>query len=209
MERIAAEAKTYSFASVCVPSSWVEVAHSASDGRACVVVGFPHGNALTEAKALEARLAVEAGAIEVDMVAHLGHIAMGNFGAVEADVAAVKKSMEEASSSARLKVILESGEWLGRDGGEAILRDAVLAAERGGADFVKTSTGFGKGGATIEAVELMRDALVSESVEVKASGGIRSEADARAMLKAGATRLGASSGLKIIGVDASGAAGGY
>ena len=147
------------------------------------VVGFPSGAHHSSIKAAEAARAVADGADEIDMVAPLGAATAGDIAAVEADIRAVR----EATRGAVLKVILESAAL-----GEEELRECCLAAERAGADFVKTSTGFHpSGGATVEAVRVMADA-VGGRLGIKASGGIRDVATAEAMLDAGATRLGCS-----------------
>jgi deoxyribose-phosphate aldolase len=152
------------------------------------VVGFPSGKHLSAIKAEEARLAVQNGADEIDMVIDIGSALEGDFDAVTSDIAAV---FEAISSHAILKVIVESAALLAL-GGEQRLVDVCRIAEDAGADFVKTSTGFHPGGgASVRAVELMAR-TVGERLGVKASGGIRSAADAVAMLDAGATRLGLS-----------------
>lgn len=172
-------------ASVCVQPAMVEYACEVAGGRVpvCAVVGFPHGAALSESKALEAALAVAAGASEVDMVADLSAIADGDDHAVGADVARVRAAIPNTV----LKVILESAIW-----SDVQLRAAVEAAVGAGADFVKTSTGFHpSGGASIEAVSLMSD-VAGDRARVKASGGIRDLEAAVAMIEAGADRLGLS-----------------
>jgi len=192
VKQLCDEAKEYGFASVCVNSKHVGlVAKELADSgvKACCVVGFPLGAMLTQAKAMETRLAVEAGAEEVDMVIDIGAAKEGDFAAVEADIAAIVK---EAHPKALVKVIIET----------CLLTDdekvsACLAAKHAGADFVKTSTGFSKGGATVEDVALMRR-TVGEEMGVKASGGIRDKETAIAMIQAGATRIGASAGIKIV-----------
>jgi deoxyribose-phosphate aldolase len=172
-------------ASVCVQPAMVEYAFEVAGNRVavCSVVGFPHGANLSETKATEAALAVAAGASEVDMVADLAAIAEGDDHAVAADVARVRAAVPHAV----LKVILESALW-----SEPQLRAAVEAALGGGADYVKTSTGFHPlGGASREAVGVMAQVCAGRAA-VKASGGIRSLGDALGMLRAGATRLGLS-----------------
>lgn len=172
-------------ASVCVQPAMVAVAAEVVGARipVCAVVGFPHGANLSETKAAEAAAVVAQGASEVDMVADLSAIAEGDDAAVAADVARVRAAVPHAV----LKVILESALWNG-----AQLRGAVEAAISGGADFVKTSTGFHPGGgASVEAVALMVQTAAGRSL-VKASGGIRDLRTAREMLDAGARRLGLS-----------------
>ena len=186
---IAAEWKVFS---VCVRPSDIPhaVERLAGSGVAVgTVIGFPHGTTSTAAKVAEVRQALADGASEFDMVINIGALRSGFDDAVAADIAAVV----EAASGRVTKVILET----------ALLDDEQIArgsrlTERGGADFVKTSTGFAGGGATAEHVRLMRD-NVGEGVQVKASGGVRSYADALAMLDAGATRLGTSGGAVILG----------
>ena len=185
------EAVEYSFKSVCVNS--VFTAHARrqlgdSPVIVCTVVGFPLGAMLAEAKAAEARLAIEAGATEIDMVIAMGAVKAGDWVAVKADIGAVLAACGEVP----LKVIFET--CLLND--EEIIRLCHLCRELGVA-FVKTSTGFSSGGATLATVELMRSE-VGEQVGVKASGGIRDYAAALAMINAGATRLGTSAGVAIV-----------
>lgn len=187
------EAREHRFAAVCVNSAWVPLAAEllrGSEVAVCSVVGFPLGAALPEAKAAEARLAIAAGAREIDMVLHIGALRDGDLGALLRDIRAVVATCHERD--ALCKVILET----------ALLGDEekVIAAEvcrLAGADFVKTSTGFGGGGATVADVALLRR-VVGPEVGVKASGGVRSLADAQAMLAAGATRIGASASVAIV-----------
>lgn len=188
---LCAEAVEYSFKSVCVNS--VFTAHARrqlgdSPVIVCTVVGFPLGAMLAEAKAAEARLAIEAGATEIDMVIAMGAVKAGDWVAVKADIGAVLAACGEVP----LKVIFET--CLLND--EEIIRLCHLCRELGVA-FVKTSTGFSSGGATLATVELMRSE-VGEQVGVKASGGIRDYAAALAMINAGATRLGTSAGVAIV-----------
>jgi deoxyribose-phosphate aldolase len=159
-----------------------------SDVRVCTVIGFPLGATSTLTKVLEARDAVAAGAEEIDMVLNIGSLLERDYARVYSDIKAVR----DAVSGQVLKVILETG-YLSK---EQIVRGCILA-KMAGADFVKTSTGFGPGGATVEDVSLMRE-VVGPDCGVKASGGIRDVASALAMIKAGANRLGASSGVAII-----------
>ncbi len=174
---------------VCVSPSMVPVAAQAATAglRVATVAGFPSGKHLPMIKAEEAAQAVDAGATEVDMVIDVGAVLAGQFAAVRSDVAAVRAAVPASV----LKVIVESAVLLTAGDGR-ILADACCAAEDGGADFVKTSTGFHPaGGASVRAVTLMADS-VGGRLGVKASGGIRSTADALALLDAGATRLGLS-----------------
>lgn len=192
VKQLCDEAKEYGFASVCVNSKHVGFAAqelAGTDVKACCVVGFPLGAMLSSAKAMETRLAVEAGAQEVDMVIDIGAAKEGDFAAVQADIEAIVK---EAHPKALVKVIIETCLLT-----EEEKVSACLAAKRAGADFVKTSTGFSKGGATVEDIALMRR-TVGEEMGVKASGGIRDKETALAMIEAGATRIGASAGIKIV-----------
>ena len=185
------EAKAYGFASVCVNSARIALVADAlkgTDVTPCCVVGFPLGAMITAAKAAETAEAVKAGAWEIDMVINIGAAKEGDWALVEADIAAVKA----ACGAAKLKVIIET----------CLLTDdekirACQAAVRAGADFVKTSTGFSKGGATTHDVRLMRE-TVGPDLGVKASGGIHNRAEALAMLEAGASRIGASAGIAIV-----------
>jgi deoxyribose-phosphate aldolase len=192
IRRLCEEAALYRFASVCVNPSWVRAAAcnlKGADVVVCTVVGFPLGATLPDVKAYEARRAILDGAREVDMVINIGALRSGDDCAVEADIRAVVEAAHEYN--VLVKVIIEA----------ALLNDdekvrACLAAKRAGADFVKTSTGFAKGGATVADVALMRRTVGSE-MGVKAAGGVKGLEDARAMLEAGATRIGASVGVKI------------
>jgi deoxyribose-phosphate aldolase len=192
IRRLCAEAAEYRFASVCVNPSWVRAAACNLRGSGvpvCTVVGFPLGATLPDVKAYEARRAILDGASEVDMVINIGALKSGDDCLVEQDIRAVAEATHEYG--VLLKVIIEA----------ALLNDdekvrACLAARRAGADFVKTSTGFAKGGATVADVALMRRTVGAE-MGVKAAGGVRGIDDARAMLEAGATRIGASVGVKI------------
>ena len=191
IEKLCAGAREYHFASVCVNPSRIALAArllAGSDVTPCCVVGFPLGAIPAESKAAEAAVAVRNGAREVDMVIDIGAAKDGDWDAVEADIAAVK----QACGPAKLKVIIET----------CLLTDeekvqACLAAKRANADFVKTSTGFSKAGATAADVKLMRE-TVGPDMGVKASGGIHNRAEALAMIEAGATRIGASSGIAIV-----------
>ena len=192
VKKLCAEAREYGFKSVCVNSKHAGLAArelAGSGVKTCCVVGFPLGAMLTEAKACETRLAVEAGAEEIDMVIDIGAAKEGDFDAVQEDIAAVAAA---AHPRAILKVIIETCLL-----NEEEKMKACLAAKAAGADFVKTSTGFSKGGATVEDVALMRR-TVGEEMGVKASGGIRDRETALAMVEAGASRIGASAGIKIV-----------
>lgn len=190
--RVCREAREYRFASVCVNTCHTALVHAQLAGSGvstCVVVGFPLGAMMTEAKAFEARAAAAAGADEVDMVLNVGALRDGDDAFVEADIRAVA----EAAKPALLKVILET--CLLTD--EEKIRACRLAV-RAGARFVKTSTGFSTGGATAADVALMRK-TVGPEIGVKASGGIHTRADALAMAEAGASRIGASASVAIVG----------
>jgi len=192
IETLCQEALTYQFASVCVNPHWVPLAAQLLKGspvKVCTVIGFPLGATSTAAKAFEAADAIAHGAAEVDMVINIGALKSGDLDAVQQDIAAV---VEAARGKALVKVILETG-LLTRD--EKIT--ACRLAKAAGADFVKTSTGFGHGGATVEDVALMRQ-IVGPEMGVKASGGVRDAATARAMIEAGANRIGASAGVSIV-----------
>jgi deoxyribose-phosphate aldolase len=191
--RLCSEAAQYHFKSVCVNPIWVAEAASALAGSGvltCSVIGFPFGATTTAAKAFEAAGAVADGAAEIDMVIDIAAAKRGDRAALAADIAGVAQAVHDGG--AILKVIIETS--LLEDSEKVLACEAAAAA---GADFVKTSTGFAGGGASVEDVALMRR-TVGPDMGVKASGGIRSLADARAMIDAGATRLGASSGVAIV-----------
>lgn len=192
VERLCFEAREHGFASVCVNPAYVHLAvRLLGEGpvKVCTVVGFPLGATTYKVKAEEAKEAVDSGATEVDMVINVGALKSGFYNLVYQEIKAV---VEAASCQALTKVIIETC-LLNTE--EKI--KACLLAQYAGADFVKTSTGFGKAGATTEDVALMRQ-VVGGELGVKASGGIRDLATAEAMVKAGANRLGASAGVKII-----------
>src|SRR5262247_125573 len=192
IKKLCQEAATYRFASVCVNPTWVRAAACNLRGTGvpvCTVIGFPLGATLPDVKAYEARRAIFDGAREVDMVINIGALKSGDDCLVEHDIRSVAEVAHEYD--AICKVIIET----------ALLTDdekvrACLAAKKAGADFVKTSTGFSKGGATVADVALMRRTVGSE-LGVKASGGVKGLEDARRMVEAGATRIGASVGVKI------------
>ena len=192
LERLVEEAKAYHFASVCVSPIWVSFAAHALQGsgvKTCTVIGFPQGATPSEVKAFETKRAIADGAEEVDMVIAVGKLKDGDDAYVKADIEAV---VAAAKGKAVTKVIIETCLLTDEE-----KRRACLLAKEAGADFVKTSTGFSTGGATAADVKLMRES-VGEDIGVKASGGVRSRADAEAMIAAGATRLGTSSGVKIV-----------
>lgn len=204
IEKLCQEALKYGFASVCINPGYVPLCAKllrGSDVKVCTVIGFPLGATSTAAKAFEAEQAIREGAQEVDMVINVGMLKSGNVEYVESDVFAV-------TSTARrfrvlTKVIIETG--LLTD--EEKIRACVLA-KRAGADFVKTSTGFGKGGATAGDIALMRR-VVGSAMGVKASGGVRSREDALALVASGADRIGASASVKIVSGEAEAVPKGY
>ena len=186
------EAKQFDFMSVCVNPAYVPLAAEClkgSDVKVCTVIGFPLGMNLTKTKVEEAVLAVKEGATEVDMVINVGMLKAGHDDYVQQEIYEIKQAV---GRDIVLKVIIET--CLLSD--EEIVR-ACKAAKAAGADFVKTSTGFSTGGATVHAVSLMRQ-TVGKEMGVKASGGVRTHEDLIAMVEAGANRIGTSSGAKII-----------
>ncbi len=191
IEKLCEEARRWKFASVCVNTCWTAFCAEKLRGtgvNVCSVVGFPLGAMCTKAKAYEAACAVEAGATEVDMVINVGWLKDGKYDLVENDIREVKK----ACAGKLLKVIIET--CLLTD--EEKVRACELSV-KAGADYVKTSTGFSKGGAKAEDVALMRK-TVGKNTGVKASGGIRTYEDAMKMIEAGASRLGCSAGIAIV-----------
>ncbi|MBX3000517.1 MAG: deoxyribose-phosphate aldolase [Caldilineaceae bacterium] len=200
IRKLCAEARDYGFASVCLNPTWVALAADLLAGtpiKVCTVIGFPLGATLTSVKAYETAETIRAGAQEVDMVINIGWLKGGRHVDVEADIAAVvaaarRTAQESGLPPVLVKVIIETA--LLTDVEKRKACELVVAA---GADFVKTSTGFSGGGATVDDVTLMRE-IVGRSMGVKAAGGIRTAADALAMLAAGATRLGASAGVQIM-----------
>lgn len=192
LETLCDEAKEYGFASVCVNPFWVRLCAERlrrSDVKVCTVVGFPLGSTSARSKSYETRFAIEDGAQEIDMVVNIGALKSGDYDAVRKDIRGVIRS---AGRSAKVKVILETCLL----SNEEKIKGSVIAKQCGAA-FVKTSTGFSKGGATAEDVALMRR-VVGEGVGVKASGGVRSYEDALKMIQSGATRIGASASVKIV-----------
>lgn len=192
IETLCAEARTYDFMSVCVNPTWIAYASellAGSDVKVCTVIGFPLGANTPEVKAFETKQAIELGADEVDMVVNIGAVKDANWSLVERDIKAV---VEAAQGKALTKVIIET----------ALLTDEEKVktceiAKAVGADFVKTSTGFSTGGATVEDIALMRQTVGAE-LGVKASGGVSTTEEALAMVEAGATRIGASKGIQIV-----------
>jgi deoxyribose-phosphate aldolase len=191
--KLCEEAKEYSFASVCVNPTWVALAaqllKDAPDVKVCTVIGFPLGATTPEVKAFETTNAIENGATEVDMVINIGALKDKQYELVERDIQAVVKAAE---GNALTKVIIETSLLT-----EEEKKAACELAVKAGADFVKTSTGFSGGGATAEDIALMRK-VVGPNLGVKASGGVRDLSDAKAMIDAGATRIGASAGVAIV-----------
>ncbi|MGP7819039.1 deoxyribose-phosphate aldolase [Niallia sp. 01092] len=186
------EAKQYEFASVCVNPTWVKTASELLAGtnvKVCTVIGFPLGATTSAVKAFETKDAIENGATEVDMVINIGALKDNNYALVKEDIKAV---VQAADGKALTKVIIETS-LLTDEEKEAACRLAVEA----GTDFVKTSTGFSTGGATAADIQLMRK-TVGPDIGVKASGGVRSSEDTEKMIEAGATRIGASSGVAIV-----------
>jgi deoxyribose-phosphate aldolase len=202
IRKLCAEARQYKFASVCVNPYWVPLAAAELAGSAvnvCTVVGFPLGASSTAAKVAETENSVKLGASEIDMVLNIGELKGSHFDAVQKDIEAVAAAAH--GGGAILKVILETSLL---DDDEKVKASALSKAA--GADFVKTSTGFSTGGATVHDVSLMRR-TVGPEMGVKASGGIRTLDDVRKMADAGATRIGASAGVQIL--ESTPAQGGY
>lgn len=204
IQRLCQEARKYRFASVCISPTWIPLAVELladSPVRVCTVIGFPSGATLSNEKAFETAEAIAAGADEVDMVINIGRLKDGDDEYVQSEIAAVVRAARAAADARPLrpdlpklivKVIIET----------ALLSDeqkrrSCLLAKKAGADFVKTSTGFSKGGATVADVRLMRK-TVGPLMGVKAAGGIHSAQTALDLLAAGADRLGASAGVQII-----------
>ena len=199
IEKLCEEAKKYNFASVCVNPYWVPLASDLlknSTVKVCTVIGFPLGATSSESKSSETEIAILQGADEVDMVINVGAMKNNQTDIVEKEILAVVNSARKTGKAQNkniiVKVILETC-YLTKDE----IKNACLCAKNAGADFVKTSTGFGTGGATVEDVKLMKE-TVGSSMEVKASGGIRDYETAIKMIESGATRLGTSSGIAIV-----------
>ena len=191
IDKILKEAKQYNFASVCISPIWVAYAHKELEGsgvHVVTVIGFPEGATPTAVKVFETKQAIADGADEVDMVIPIGMLKDGQYNYVKEDI----RSVVKAAGGKMTKVIIET----------CLLTDdekvkACEIAKAAGADFVKTSTGFSRGGATVEDVKLMRKA-VGADMGVKASGGVANKAEAEAMIVAGATRIGTSHGVEIM-----------
>ena len=190
--KLITEAKTYDFASVCVNPCWIELAHQElknTDVKVCTVIGFPLGANTTEVKVFEAKDAIEKGAQEIDMVINIAMLKDKEYDYVENEIHQI---VEAAKDKAIVKVIIET----------CLLTDeekikACELSQKAGADFVKTSTGFSTGGATVHDVALMRK-TVGTDIGVKASGGVHTHEEALAMIEAGANRIGASAGVKLL-----------
>lgn len=190
--KLIAEAKTYDFASVCVNPCWVALAHQElknTDVKVCTVIGFPLGANTTEVKVFETKDAIEKGAQEIDMVISITMLKDKEYDYVENEIHQI---VEAAKDKAIVKVIIET----------CLLTDeekikACELSQKAGADFVKTSTGFSTGGATVHDIALMRKTVGAE-MGVKASGGVHTYEEALAMVEAGATRIGASAGVKLL-----------
>ena len=190
--KLITEAKTYDFASVCVNPCWVALAHQElknTDVKVCTVIGFPLGANTTEVKVFETKDAIEKGAQEIDMVINIAMLKDKEYDYVENEIHQI---VEATKDKAIVKVIIET----------CLLTDeekikACELSQKAGADFVKTSTGFSSGGATVHDIALMRKTVGAE-MGVKASGGVHTHEEALAMVEAGATRIGASAGVKLL-----------
>jgi deoxyribose-phosphate aldolase len=197
------EAAEHQFASVCVNPTWVDTCRDQlkdSTVKVCTVIGFPLGANTPEVKAFETKKAIQDGATEVDMVINIGALKNGDNGLVERDIMSV---VEAAKGKAIVKVIIETASLT-----EEEKVRACTISKNVGADYVKTSTGFGAGGATVEDIKLMRLAVGPE-LGVKASGGVRNHQAAVEMITAGATRIGTSNGIQIISNQSTDATTGY
>lgn len=191
IEKLTQEAMHYGFKSVCVNPIWVTTAKSlvkGSDVLVCTVIGFPHGTHLPKVKAHEAHLAVKDGADELDMVINVDALKRGDRDIIYDEI----KGVVDAAQGRTVKVIIETCYLSDQE-----IIEACLISVEAGAQFVKTSTGFGTAGATVEHVKLMKQ-TVGDQAEVKASGGVRTYEDAVNMVEAGATRIGTSNGIDII-----------
>lgn len=191
IERVCAEARKYGFCSVCINPVWVAYAKQllkGSDVKVCTVIGFPLGANTSAVKAYETKDALNNGADEIDMVINIGALKDKDYDTVLADIQAVRKECQGHT----LKVIIETSQLTD----DEKVKACEISAQAG-ADFVKTSTGFTGGGATAADVALMKKSIPAH-MQVKASGGVRTREDFDAMVSAGATRIGASSGVKIV-----------
>ncbi len=193
IRQLCREAREFRFATVCVNPTWVPLCAQLLQGspvKVCTVIGFPLGATLSEVKAFESQRCAALGAQELDMVLNIGALKSRNYDVVEEDIAAVVNVAHQLGAG--VKVIIEAA-YLSDE--EKV--EACALSKAAGADYVKTSTGFGPGGATVEDVALMRR-VVGPEMGVKAAGGVKTPEDAKAMLAAGATRIGASAGVKIV-----------
>lgn len=192
VEKLCKEAREYGFAAVCINPSYIKLSKELlkdSEVKVATVIGFPLGANIKEVKAFEAKNAIENGADEVDMVINIGALKNKDYNLVREDIEAV---VDESKDRAIVKVIIET----------CLLTDeekvmACKLAKEAGADFVKTSTGFSTGGATVEDVKLMKD-TIGDDLRIKASGSVRDYEGAKAMIEAGASRIGASSSVAIV-----------
>ena len=202
VHKVAAEAMEHRFASVCVAPAWlakVATMLRGSEVLACTVVGFPHGTSKPTIKAIEATSSIKDGAQEVDVVAFLPHLLRHDLDAARAELIEIVRAARATRSDVIIKVIVESAALMkpGGDAGEKSIETACRAVRESGCDFIKTSTGFHPaGGASAEAVRLMKK--YGQGLLVKASGGIRDLAGARAMIDAGADRLGMSASVAVL-----------
>lgn len=209
VRKVCGEAREHHFASVCISPIFVPLAArelKGSDVLVCTVSGFPNGTSKATVKAIESSSAVKDGANEVDMVAHLPYLASGNLDAARAEMMEVAKACRAANPNTTVKVIVESAYLLtlGAERAEKAIAIACQAVRESGCDFIKTSTGFHPaGGSSLEQVRLMKK--YSQGIKIKASGGIRDFATAKAMIDAGADRLGLSSSIAVVqGLTATG-----
>jgi deoxyribose-phosphate aldolase len=202
VHRVVADAIQYGFAAVCVAPVWIGRVATMLRGsgvRACTVISFPHGTSKPTIKAIEATSSIKDGADEIDVVAHLAHLAKADVDASRAELIEIVRAARSTRRDVVVKVIIESAYLmsLGADQGEAAIAAACRAVRESGCDFIKTSTGFHpSGGASVDAVRLMKK--YGEALLIKASGGIRDLATAQAMLEAGADRLGMSASVEVV-----------
>ncbi|CAH2214040.1 deoxyribose-phosphate aldolase [Tepidibacter aestuarii] len=192
VKKVCEEAKEYGFFSVCINPSYIEFAKEQlkeSDVKVCTVIGFPLGSNTSEVKAFETIDAIKKGADEVDMVINIGALKDKKYDYVQNDIKAV---VDAADGKALVKVIIETCYLTDEE-----KKIACELAKKAGTDYVKTSTGFGTGGSTPQDIKLMRE-TVGENIGVKASGGVRSTEDAKAVIDAGASRIGASASISIV-----------
>jgi deoxyribose-phosphate aldolase len=194
IRQLCAEARQFSFATVCINPAWVPLCAELLQGspvKVCTVVGFPLGATLADVKAFESQQCIAGGATELDMVINIGALKSRRYAVVEEDITAVVGAAHPLGAS--VKVIIEAAYLTDEEKVEA-----CVLSKAAGADYVKTSTGFAPTGATVEDVALMRR-VVGPEMGVKAAGGVRTADEAKAMIAAGATRVGASASVKIIG----------